>query len=225
MSIISQYSFDPSLSYYCYKQVICGRFTKLHYLLRYQSKTEAECLNYEFELTDELLLDINNINALGWTPLMLASANNYAKMVHRLLAAGANPNSDNNSDSCLSLCFVYNYIPKICDINILKMLLTAGANPNWQNHCDMTILDCVKINPDISSHDMNILLDLNIKITHACNPEKLKYYNSLYTQKQIIKKLNEKINMLENKINELSYLPPDIGGGQYLSTANNFNKN
>jgi ankyrin repeat protein len=210
--------------YDCSPITKCSKFTKLHYLLRYQNKTKQECLEYEFELTKDLLKYLNCKNENQWTPLMLSARNGYIKMVRRLLSAGADPNLQNkNCNSALLMVFTATDLDKDLNrdlfIEMVKLLLEYKANPNLRNKYGKAILDYCE------PSKIELLLILNIKIISANDLKILKYYNMLYAREQIIKEQNKKIKMLENKINELSYLPPDIGGNQYISAENNYNKN
>ncbi len=73
--------------------------------------------------------DVKDPNApqagLGWTPLMIATAEGHTETVRVLLDAGAEPNAQNNlGRTPLMYASNYGFTP------IAKLLLAKGANPN-----------------------------------------------------------------------------------------------
>ncbi|MDR1123856.1 MAG: ankyrin repeat domain-containing protein [Elusimicrobiota bacterium] len=76
--------------------------------------------------------DVNTVcvyECQGWTPLMIAAAENHKDVVDLLLANKANPNAQNAfGRTALHFAVRYGYIP------IIKSLLTANANPNIQSN-------------------------------------------------------------------------------------------
>jgi len=75
-----------SITSSCEQDISCGGFSPLHKLLRYRREFNIiQCNEYDFVLRDELLVFINDVNTLHYTPFMLACANGYTNMVRRLL--------------------------------------------------------------------------------------------------------------------------------------------
>jgi len=146
--------------YDCSPITKCSRFTKLHYLLRYQQKTKQECADYEFELTKELTNDINSRNENQWTPLMLAARNGYVKMVRRLLSAGADPNLQEIL-GWTALLLAASVSKTDSSNEIVQLLLEHGANPNLQNKMGTSALSFAikSLNKESTIETVKLLLE------------------------------------------------------------------
>jgi ankyrin repeat protein len=105
------------------------------------------------------LIDVNQIDSHGWTPLLIATYLSHTEMVNLLLQNGANTEYTTHSNKT-GLFFASSNGDK----EIVKAYLGAGANPSTQNKYGMTPLaitslkghvDVVKLLLSYRSEDLN----------------------------------------------------------------------
>ncbi|XHR31022.1 MAG: ankyrin repeat domain-containing protein [Chthoniobacteraceae bacterium] len=135
--------------------------------------------------------DLNEITPIGWTALLIATAQNYFTIARKLLESGADPDLANLSKATpLMLAAFYN------NINILNLLIEYGANLNLQDIYGRTALMtalCYK-----HEKAAEILLDAGTDINISSRTWK-KALN--IAQNQGLGKIAKKIRLIRNRNN------------------------
>ena len=141
---------------------------------------------------------VNQQNAQGWTPLMLAcrygQTNSNIKTIQLLLNNGANVNTQNNQGhTALRIATVYSNTDSSTEV--VKMLLEHGADPNLCDNINKyspLILSCMYLNTTSNFETIKLLLEYGADVNHMT-----KYKNTALTYSCVYSRNDNYIKVVE----------------------------